>query len=125
MVFQRIESNFTLFPSFVLDIEVHSLILISLYFLFLQGLFLLKNLQRLQIIHYKLLQVNKNLLFAVHQQWKLHFFYNCRQIASKIRNTVKVRKFQNEYIKLSHCPKYLGQNFSNFFVYILGNATTS
>ena len=40
------------------------------------------------------------------------------------------------YIKSKHCPKYernirkilacdLGQNFSNFFVHILGNAATS
>ena len=49
---------------------------------------------------------------------------------------LKVRKFQNEYMKLSHCPKYeqknrqilpytSEQNFSNFFVLILGNARTS
>ena len=51
---------------------------------------------------------------------------------------LKVRKFQNKNMKSSHCPKYerkfwkilpwipiFGQNFSNFFVHILGNATTS
>ena len=61
---------------------------------------------------------------VVCQIWNLHFEW------------LKVSKFQNESIKLSHCPKYeqkiwkccpeyLGQNFSNFFVHILGNATTS
>ena len=47
---------------------------------------------------------------------------------------LKVRKFQNEYMKLSHCPKhkpkklknsvrYIRRNFSEFFIHILGNAT--
>ena len=49
---------------------------------------------------------------------------------------LKVRKFQNENMKSSHCPKYERKNLKNsalgiqsnifkFFVHILGNATTS
>ena len=50
---------------------------------------------------------------------------------------LKVRKFQNENMESSHgpkyerkkfekfCPEHLGQNFSNFFVHILGNTMTS
>jgi hypothetical protein len=47
---------------------------------------------------------------------------------------LKVRKFQNENMKLSHGPKYEWQDLKNllvvfraeiFFVHILGNATTS
>ena len=44
---------------------------------------------------------------------------------------LKVRKFQNENMESSHCPKYERifflnlQNFTIFFVHVLGNATTS
>ena len=46
---------------------------------------------------------------------------------------LKVRKFQNEnwsrriaqYMNEKFCRKYSGQNFSVFFVHILGNVTTS
>ena len=49
---------------------------------------------------------------------------------------VKVRKFQNEYMESSHCPKYeqkklknsaldFRAEFFNFFVHILGNGTIS
>ena len=53
-----------------------------------------------------------------------------------MKHWVKVRKFQNEYMKSSLCPKYewkiwkilpwhYGAEFFYFFVHILGNATTS
>ena len=45
---------------------------------------------------------------------------------------VKVSKFQNQNMKLSHCPKYERKNLKisalsiqKLFVHILGNATTS
>ena len=47
MVLLRIESNFYIFASFVLDIEVHSLIFISLHFLFSQGLFFVEKLTKI------------------------------------------------------------------------------
>ena len=61
---------------------------------------------------------------------------NLMEFVWAAQGTVKIRKFQNESMKSLHCPKYehkfekfcpeyLGQNFSKFFVQILGNVMTS